>query len=89
MASSLKIKEEYKATIVGFGDSGLPLGQRSEADLIKLAGMAKYDQHLANYFESLPTDEKLEEIKVGSFLQANPAPVTGDKNTDKEQKNKQ
>lgn len=81
MASSLKIKEEFKTTVVGFGNSGLPLGQRSEADLIKLAEMAKYDKHLANYFEVLPTDEKLQEAKVDTFLKTNPPPAGDGKDT--------
>lgn len=48
-----KIKEEYKSTIVGFNNSGLPLGEREDLD--KLAELAHTNPGLAKYFEKLPS----------------------------------
>lgn len=72
MVESLKIKEEYKSTVVGFNHSGLPLGERN--DLHLLAEMAKHDLFLANLFEILPTQEDLIAYKEQLFMQAHPAP---------------
>ena len=72
MAFSLKIKEEYKSTVIGFNHSGLPLGSRN--DLVLLAEMAKNDAFIANMFEELPTDEQLQQLKKEEFLAAHPEP---------------
>ncbi len=48
-----KIKDEYKSTIVGFNNSGLPLGERDDLD--KLAEMAHVNPGLAKYFVKLPS----------------------------------
>ena len=36
MESIFKIKEEYKAAVVGFNNSGLPLGSRTDLHLLAL-----------------------------------------------------
>lgn len=69
--NSLKIKEEFKSTIVGFNNSGLPLGERD--DLHLLAEMAVHDPFLANMFEVIASVEEITEIKEEIFLQAHPA----------------
>jgi hypothetical protein len=69
---NLKIKEEFKATVVGFNHSGLPLGERS--DLHLLAEMAQSDPFLANLFEQLPAVEELAAYKEQLFLDSHPAP---------------
>ena len=70
----LTIKEEYKSIVVGFGNNGLPLGERTQDELIKLAEMAAYDGYSAKYFTNLPTPEQIATYKENKFLAAYPAP---------------
>lgn len=70
---SLKIKEEFKATVVGYNHSGLPLRERD--DLHLLAEMAQTDPFIANLFEELPTAGELSEYKEKLFLETHPAPA--------------
>jgi len=64
----LKIKKEYESTVVGFGNSGLPLGKRD--DLIDLAIIAQrsQDPSLLCMFEDLPSLEQLQKQKIEPLL---------------------
>lgn len=66
----IKIKEEFKAEVVGFNNSGLPLGKRSQADLIDLALMAHKAPGFRRYFEKLPSIKQLTEAKGQQFLES-------------------
>lgn len=66
MKNIFEIKEEYKSTIVGFNNSGLPLGSRSDLD--KLALMAYVNPGLAKYFVSLPSKEQISEYRADRML---------------------
>jgi hypothetical protein len=66
----LKIKEEYQAAIVGFNNSGLPLGKRT--DLHLLAQMAQYDKSLQKYFERMPDQKEIDAYKEELFLASHP-----------------
>ena len=68
MDNIFAIKEEFKTTIVGFNNSGLPLGERDDLD--KLALMAQHDPHLAQYFVQLPTADQIKDFQSGKFLTA-------------------
>jgi len=68
----LKIKKEYEATVVGFNNSGLPLGQRK--DLHLLAEMAQYDTSLQKYFERVPEKTEIDAYKEELFLESHPVP---------------
>ena len=57
MESIFKIKEEYKAAVVGFNNSGLPLGSRTDLHLLAL--MAHRVPDRAKYFERLPSEEEI------------------------------
>lgn len=72
LSINIKIKEEHQSTIVGFGDSGLPLGKRTEQELVALAEMAQYDSLLASFFEVLPTPAEITEYKEQLFLETHP-----------------
>lgn len=61
-----EIKDEYKDVIVGFNNSGLPLGQRSDLDL--LAQMAEHNPSFRKYFVQYPAPALVEEHKVEAFL---------------------
>lgn len=64
----VKIKKEYESAVVAFGTSGLPLGQRE--DLLDLAIIAQQskDPSLIKLFESLPTLEQLQRMKIQPLL---------------------
>lgn len=62
------IKDEYKDVIVGFNNSGLPLGQRSDSDLALLAQMAEHNPSLRKYFVEFPAPAIVQEHKVETFL---------------------
>jgi hypothetical protein len=68
-AINLNIKEEFKSTVVGFGTSGLPLGERSQDDLVALAEMSAYDGYSAKFFEELPTAEQIQAYKENKLIQ--------------------
>lgn len=62
-----EIKEEYKAAVVGFNRSGLPLGKRD--DLHLLAEMAEHNPSLSKYFVKLPTLEEIREWKERKWFE--------------------
>ena len=77
----LKIKSSHKDTVIAFNNSGIPLGKRSQADLLDLAIMAQESGHksLLDAFEdTLPTIEELRKKKMASIEKATKtkAPVT-------------
>lgn len=66
----ISIKDKYKTEVVGYRNSGIPLGQRSEDDL-KFLGILAHERNpkLKEYFQDLPTLEELKEDKTETFLQ--------------------
>lgn len=58
---AFRIKSIHKNTIVGFNNSGKPLGERD--DLHILYELGKKNPSILNYFEEEPTDEKIEDLK--------------------------
>jgi hypothetical protein len=69
----LKIKPEFADVIIGFRNSGIPLGKRSQEDLQFLAGKVRANPKYAKYFEALPSDKDLLDAKGDAFLAKNPA----------------
>lgn len=63
-----EIKEEHKSAIVGFNGSGLPLGERSDLDV--LAEMAHRNKNLAKYFVELPTMDAIKVYRAGEVVEA-------------------
>ena len=66
----IRVKEQYKHVIIGFKNSGNPLGLRSQAELVYLYELAKKkkNQWLDFFeFETEPDESKIEEIKVQDF----------------------
>lgn len=70
---ALKIKQGYESVIIGFNNSCLPLGQRSQNDLIFLYERAKKrnNQKWLNLFElnEVPTAKEIDEVKEKSFTE--------------------
>lgn len=62
----IKIKPEFLDTVIGFNNSGLPLGQRDDLEiLIDIA--RKSNPAILNYFEEIPSLKEVEKIKVEKF----------------------
>lgn len=70
----VKLKKEHKATVVGFGSSGLPLGQRTDLNDLAIIALKSRDTTLLNLFEELPTLEELQREKVQAQLPVIVAP---------------
>lgn len=64
---SLKLKQTYADTCIGFNNSSLPLGQRNDLHkLIQLAKEKKLKRWL-DMFEEVPDEKQLDKIKEESF----------------------
>ncbi len=68
MAIEIKIKKEFESEIVGFNGAALPLGQRTDLDMLALLALQSNNHNLLRYFEKLPILSELETIKVNTFL---------------------
>lgn len=66
MENIFEIKEEYRATVVGFNNSGRPLVERTDLDI--LAEMAQRPNGLARYFVKLPTMEQIRDYRAARLL---------------------
>lgn len=71
-APFLKIKQEYKATQIGFNNCGIPLGFRDDLDVLARIALDSNDATLLNLFETAPTYEQLQQLQGEKFLQQNP-----------------
>lgn len=65
-----KIKEQYGATVVAFGNSGLPLGQRDDIDDLAIMAQRSQDPTLIQLFEELPPLDELLKNKAEAALPA-------------------
>lgn len=63
---SLRIKPQYKDTVIAFQDSGVALYKRSCLQLIDLALLAhsSKDPSILKFFEELPTVSELKKMKM-------------------------
>lgn len=66
------IKKEHLRTIVAFGKSGLPLGQRNDIDELAILAVKSKDPSLIGLFEYLPTLQELQSGSVEEVLKDNP-----------------
>jgi len=65
---NIRVKKEYETVVVGFNNCGLPLGQRSDLDVLARIAHQSGNQVMLNYFEEVPTPDALEAKKVDDFL---------------------
>ena len=67
----IKIKAEYGNTIIAFGDNGVSLKKRTEAELVNLGIIAheSQDPTLLKLFESLPSIDQLRRMKLEANIQ--------------------
>ncbi len=63
-----KIKEQYATTVVAFGNSGLPLGQRDDIDELAIMAHRSQDPTLIRLFEELPSLDDLLKQKADAAL---------------------
>ena len=69
----IKVKKEFQKTVVGFGSSGLPLGQRDDLHQLLNDVIGDDDQvindHIANMFETpLPKKAELKKLLEADML---------------------
>lgn len=76
-----KIKKEHATTVVAFGNSGLPLGERDDVDQLAIIAQESQNPNLLNLFEVLPPLDQLKKTKVDKALVA--APVAGENKAEK------
>lgn len=62
------IKEEFKTTVIGFGNSGLPLGERDDLNDLALIAHESQDPSLLNLFDNLPAHDELKKARVDADL---------------------
>jgi hypothetical protein len=62
----LKIKPQYKDTVIAFQDNGIALDKRTQKELIDLALLAhsSQDKMLMDFFELLPSVAELSRTKM-------------------------
>lgn len=68
MAIEIKIKKEFETEIVGFNGAALPLGQRTDLDMLALLALQSNNHNLLRFFEKLPTLQELENVKANAFI---------------------
>lgn len=64
----IKIKKEFETEIVGFNGAALPLGQRTDIEILATLALQSGNHNLLRYFEKLPTLPELETAKANTFL---------------------
>lgn len=63
----IKIKEQYRNCVIGFNGSAIPLGLRSQGDLVDLALLAISANHHTEKFEVLPSLADLRRMKMAAL----------------------
>lgn len=70
----LKIKKENLSKQIGFNNSGLPLGIRTDLHILAKIGLDGKDQSILDLFETVPTEKEIADYQGEQFLAANPSP---------------
>jgi hypothetical protein len=66
--SQIRVKAKYRDTVIGFNNSGKPLGQRDDLHVLLEAAKANNIKHLLEMFEEVPTDQVLLDEKTDAFI---------------------
>lgn len=74
-----KIKSQYASTVVAFGNSGLPLGERDDIDQLALMAQESKNPNLIKYFEVLPSAAELKKQDTDNALKKSVAAVRSKK----------
>jgi hypothetical protein len=65
----IKIKKEFKKTVIGFNNSGLPLGERDDLDVLAKIAQESQNPELLKLFDGeLPSVSKLKKVKTDKDL---------------------
>lgn len=65
----LKIKKAYEDHVIGFNNSSLPLGKRTDLDKIYQFAKRKNLQRWLDWFEEVPDDKELQATQAKRFLE--------------------
>lgn len=76
MSIEIKIKKEFETEVVGFNGAALPLGQRSDIEVLATLALQSGNHNLLRYFEKLPTLQELENTKATAFIKKTEEPKT-------------
>lgn len=69
--ADFKIKKEHHKTVIGFNNSGLPLGERDDLDVLARIAQESQNPALLNLFEGkLPTVAQLKKSETDKQLHA-------------------
>lgn len=62
---ALKLKPEYAGVVIGFNNKSLPLGQRSNSDLVSLyeRALSRENKKWLSYFEDGSFDKESEDLE--------------------------
>ena len=68
---AFEIKEEFQAAVVGFNNSGLPLGKRQDLYLLAEMGLnadgSVKNKNIMNFFVTVPTLDEIKAAKEKAF----------------------
>jgi hypothetical protein len=65
--NNILVKPKYRDVVIGFNNSSLPLGYRTDLHIIYSLAKEKNNEAILEMFEPVP-DETLEKIKVAAFV---------------------
>lgn len=66
------IKKEFKDTVVAFGSSGKPLGERKDLNDLAILAHQSGNKNLLQFFDELPSLEDLQKARVEKKLVRHP-----------------
>lgn len=66
--NQIRVKAKYRNTVIGFNNSGKPLGERDDLHLLLELGKANNVKYILEMFEEVPTDQELLDIKTDAFI---------------------
>jgi hypothetical protein len=66
--SQIRVKAKYRDTVIGFNNSGKPLGLRDDLHLLLEMAKANNVHYILDMFEEVPTDQVLLDAKTEAFI---------------------
>jgi hypothetical protein len=69
MSQLITVKAKYRDTVIGFNNSGKPLGLRDDLHLLLEIAKASNVQYLLDMFEEVPSEEAIVEEKEKAFIE--------------------
>lgn len=69
MSQRITVKAKYRNTVIGFNNSGKPLGLRDDLHLLLELAKANNAKYLLEMFEEVASDEVIIEQKEKAFIE--------------------